>query len=133
LAASAALFGLGFGVNAIGGNLVVYGVGTALWTVGEVIGFPVANALVANLAPSELRGRYQGAFAMSWGAAFTISPFAAGEVLQRFGARTLWLLCLAIAFVVSAGHVLTAEARRRRLAALEGTSPVTTTVPGSST
>jgi MFS family permease len=118
LALSAALFGFGYGVNAIGGSLAVYGIGTALWTVGEVIGFPVAAAMVANLAPAALRGRYQGAFAMCWGAAFTISPFAAGEVMQRFGSRTLWLLCLAVAVAVSAGHILTAEPRRRRLAEL---------------
>jgi MFS family permease len=124
LALSAALFGLGYGVNAIGGSLAVYGFGTALWTVGEVIGFPVAATLVANLAPAPLRGRYQGAFAMCWGAAFTISPFAAGEVMQRFGSRTLWLLCFAVAAAVSAGHILTAEPRRTRLAALEQSAEV---------
>ena len=37
---------------------------------------------------------------------------------QRLGGRTLWLLCLAVALVVSAGHLLTAEPRRKRLAAL---------------
>ena len=120
LALSTALFGLGYGVNAIGGSLAVYGTGTALWTVGEVIGFPVASTLVANLAPPELRGRYQGAFAMCWGGAFTVSPIAAGEVIQRLGSRALWLLCLGVSAVVSAGHLLTAEPRRRRLAALDG-------------
>jgi len=124
LALSAALFGLGYGVNAIGGSLLVYGVGTAMWTVGEVVGFPVAASLVANLAPAELRGRYQGAFAMSWGVAFTVAPVAAGEVIQRFGARTLWLLCLAVAAAVSVGHIVTAEPRRRRLAELDRASAV---------
>jgi MFS family permease len=133
LALSAALFGLGYGVNAIGGSIAVYGIGTALWTVGEVIGFPVASTVVANLAPPALRGRYQGAFAMSWGVAFTISPLAAGEVIQRFGSRTLWLLCLAVAVAVSAGHLLTAEPRRRRLAALEGADAVAERIPGTST
>src|SRR6266851_2264706 len=67
----------------------VYGIGGTLWTVGEVVGFPVASALVANLAPAALRGRYQGAFAMCWGVAFTLSPLGAGEALQRRGGRTL--------------------------------------------
>ena len=132
LAISTALFGIGYGVNALGGSLAVYGIGTAFWTVGEVIGFPVANTVVANLAPPELRGRYQGAFSMCWGAAFCISPAAAGELLQRFGARTLWLVCLVIAFAVSLGHLLTAEPRRRRLAAVESAPPVVTTIPGAS-
>jgi len=74
--------------------------------------------MVANLAPPALRGRYQGAFAMCWGIAFTLSPIAAGEVMQRLGARALWLLCFGVAFAVFAGHLITAEPRRRRLAAL---------------
>jgi MFS family permease len=118
LAFSALLFGAGYGINALGGNLVVYAIGTTLWTVGEVVGFPVASTMVANLAPPALRGRYQGAFSMAWGAAFTISPIAAGEVIQRFGARSLWLLCLAVAFAVAVLHVVTAEPRRKRLVAL---------------
>jgi MFS family permease len=118
LALSALLFGAGYGVNALGGNLVVHAIGTTLWTVGEVVGFPVASTMVANLAPPALRGRYQGAFSMAWGVAFTISPVAAGEVIQRFGARSLWLLCLVVAFAVAVLHVVTAEPRRKRLVAL---------------
>ena len=43
----------------------------------------------------------------------------AAEVMERFGARFLWLLCLFIAVAVSAGHLITAESRRRRLALVE--------------
>jgi hypothetical protein len=39
--------------------------------------------------------------------------------MQRFGARSLWLLCLAVALVVATLHVLTAGPRRTRLAALD--------------
>jgi MFS family permease len=116
LAASALLFGAGFGVNALGGGLPVYAVGTFLWTVGEVVGFPVASAVVADLAPVALRGRYQGAFSMCWGAALTLSPLAAGEVLHRLGAQALWLLCVVLAIGVAAGHLLTGGSRRGRLA-----------------
>jgi len=124
LAVSALLFGGGFGVNVLGGSLPVYAVGTALWTVGEVVGFPAASAVVANLAPVALRGRYQGAFSMGWGVAFTLSPLAAGEVLQRAGSAALWLGCLGVAVVVAAGHLLTAGERRRRIAAaLSVTAP----------
>jgi MFS family permease len=118
LALSVVLFGAGFGVNALGGSLAVYGIGTTVWTIGEVIGFPVASAMVANLAPAALRGRYQGGFAMCWGVAFTLSPLGAGEAIERLGARTLWLLCLAVSLAVAAGHLLTAGPRRSRLAAL---------------
>ena len=129
LSVSALLFGAGYGINALGGSLLVYGLGTALWTVGEVVGFPVASSVVANLAPTSLRGRYQGAFTMCWGLAFTASPLGAGELMQGLGSRALWLACLGVALIVASGHLLTAGPRRRRLAA----AIVLTAQPGAST
>jgi MFS family permease len=116
LALSSLLIGLGFGLNAFGGSVPAYVAGAVLYTIGEVLGFPVASALVADLAPVELRGRYQGAFSMSWGLAFTLSPLLGGEVLQRFGGVTLWLGCLAVGVVAAGLHLLAGPARRRRLA-----------------
>jgi MFS family permease len=118
LAASSLLFGVGMGLNAFQGSVPAYVAGTVTWTVGEVIGFPVAQALVAELAPPALRGRYQGAFTMAWGVAFTVAPVAGGAVLGRFGGRALWLGCLATGALVAAGHLAAGPARRRRLAAL---------------
>jgi MFS family permease len=135
LAFSSALFGLGYGLNALvpslarslaqfglGGthawSLALYLAGAALWTVGEVVGFPVASALVANLAPVALRGRYQGAFGMVWGMSMGLSPILGGQVLDRLGAPALWALCLGVGITVGAGHLLTGSARRRRLTEL---------------
>jgi MFS family permease len=126
LAVSALLFGLGYGTNALAGvlpPLAVYAAGAVLWTVGEVVGFPVAAALVADLAPAELRGRYQGAFSMCWGIAFAIAPVAGGRLLSRSGPTALWLACLAAAVLVAAGHLAAAPARQRRLGALAATPP----------
>ena len=54
------------------------------------------------------------------------------KVIQRFGARILWLLCLAVAVAVSVGHVLTAEPRRRRLAEMGRAEAVASSIPGPS-
>jgi MFS family permease len=85
---------------------------------GEVVGFPAGATVVANLSPPELRGRYQGAFSMSWGVAFTIAPILGGEVLTRAGGPALWGTCFAIGIAVAAGHLVAAEPRRRRLRTL---------------
>lgn len=118
LALSSLLIGLGFGLNAFGGSLTAYVAGAALYTVGEVLGFPVASAIVADLAPPALRGRYQGAFSMTWGLAFTLSPLLGGQVLHHFGGVTLWLGCLVTGAVAAALHLVAGPARRRRLAQL---------------
>jgi MFS family permease len=135
LAVSAVLFGLGYGLNALVPGLArslaelglgsadvwrfaLYLAGSAFWTVGEVVGFPVASTLVADLAPVELRGRYQGTFAMVWGMAMTLSPVLGGLTIDRLGAPALWALCLAVGVAVGVGHLIAAPARRRRLAHL---------------
>ncbi len=118
LALSAVLVGLGYGMNAFQGSLPAYTLGALLYTVGEVLGFPVASAIVADLAPADLRGRYQGAFSMSWGLAFTLSPLIGGEVLHRFGGRALWVGCLVVSLLMAVAHLLAGPARRRRLAEL---------------
>jgi MFS family permease len=118
LATSALLTGLGFGLNLWGGHLAVYVAGTLLWTLAEVVGFPCQSALVADLAPPELRGRYQGAFSMTWGGALMLSPLAAGATMERWGAGAVWAGCLALGVLLAAAHLAVAPARRRRLAAL---------------
>jgi len=115
LALSSLLIGLGFGLNAVSGSIPAYLAAAVLYTVGEVIGFPVASAIVADLAPPDLRGRYQGAFSMAWGLAFTLSPLVGGEVLHRFGGPTLWLGCLAAGALTAALQLAAGPARRRRL------------------
>jgi MFS family permease len=136
LAISAVLFGLGYGFNAVVPGLAhglaglglgsahtwgfgLYLAGSVFWTVGEVVGFPVAASLVADLAPIAQRGRYQGAFAMVWGLSMSCSPILGGQVSEHLGAPALWLLCIAIGGGVAAGHLAAAPARRRRLAGTE--------------
>jgi MFS family permease len=138
LAVSSLLFGLGYGLNALvpglaralgalglggahGWALALYLASAALWTVGEVVGFPVASALTADLAPVALRGRYQGAHAMMWGMSMGLSPILGGQMIAWLGAPALWALCLGMAAAVAAGHLAAAPARRRRLAALAAT------------
>lgn len=118
LALMSVLIGVGYGLNAFGGGLAVYVIGTALWTLGEVVGFPAASALVADLAPAALRGRYQGAWAMMVGLTMTFAPLFGGEVYGRLGPRVLWWSCLAMGLAAAAGQLAAGGARRRRLAEL---------------
>ena len=118
LACSVLLFAVGYGLNAVSASLPMYLLGAAFWTVGEVVGFPVAATIVADLAPASLRGRYQGAFSMIWALGMTLSPAIGGEVTARFGARTLWLGCLVAGIAVAGLHLLLAGPRRRRLLAV---------------
>jgi MFS family permease len=116
LVASALFLGTGYGLNAFAATLPLYAVGVLLWTVGEVLCLPVASALAAALAPPELRGRYQGVYALVFSGAFALSPFLSGELAARAGARTVWLACFAAGVAVALGQLAVAGPRRRRLA-----------------
>jgi len=75
-----------------------------VWTVGEICMLPTANALVADIALPHMRGRYQGAYGLSFGLAGFAAPLIGTTVLQRFGGAALWLGCLAVGLLVAAGH-----------------------------
>lgn len=124
LAAGAVLVGLGFGMNAIARGPAIFGLGVVIWTLGEILVLPISNAVVADVAPADRRGRYQGAYGLSFGLAGFGAPLIGTAVMQSFGAAALWGGCLALALLVAAGHLLLAprltRMRAERQAEREG-------------
>jgi len=120
LAAGAALVGLGFGMNAVAHSAGVFALGVFVWTMGEIAVLPIGNAVVADVAPSHMRGRYQGAYGLSFGLAGFCAPLIGTAVLQRWGSLPLWVGCLALGVVVAVGHLMLeprlTRLRRQRLA-----------------
>jgi predicted MFS family arabinose efflux permease len=118
LATASIVIGVGFGLTALADTPLVYAVTVLVWTVGEMLHAPSNSALNAELAPADLRGRYQGVFSLSWSAASFLAPILGGAVLQYAGPTTLWLGCLALAVVAAAVNLLAGPSRERRAAAL---------------
>jgi MFS family permease len=105
IAAGAALLGVGFGMNALLSTAPGYGAGVALWSVGEIGLLPVANAVVADVALPDLRGRYQGAHGLTFSTALCLGPLIGTAALQYAGGTVLWLGCLVVGLAVAAGHL----------------------------
>jgi MFS family permease len=118
LALGAALGGLGFGMTGLGHSVLFYAFTIVVWTLGEIVFSPVAPAVVADLAPSELRGGYQGALTMTWGVAACVAPALGSMALGRGGSWILWSGCAVLGLAAAVLHVLIAPSRRRRLMAL---------------
>jgi MFS family permease len=119
LAAGALVAGLGFGANALAGTTPQFAAASAIWTLGEIMTLPVSNAIAVELAPTDLRGRYQGALSTCWGVAGLASPPLGTVVLARLGGGVLWGSTLVLGLLASAGHLALA----RRLHARLGYSP----------
>jgi MFS family permease len=76
-----------------------------VWTVGAGFVLPVGNAVVADLAPAEARGRYQGAYGLAFGLAACVAPAAGAWALERLGSEALWSACLAAGLAAAAGQL----------------------------
>src|SRR5450631_1526434 len=116
LVAGTVLTGIGLGTNAFAGQgdggTLVYLLAAALWTAGEIGVSSSAPALVADFAPADRRGAYQGTYQLAWAVAFTVAPMLGSLVLAHLGAPALWFCCLAICLAAAALH-LKVTARRQ--------------------
>jgi len=70
--------------------MVVFGLG--LFGLGETLWAPLAPALVNDLAPEELRGRYNALQGMTWTVAMIIGPALAGLLIGNDLAH-VWVAC----------------------------------------
>jgi MFS family permease len=84
-----------------------------VWTLGEIITAGLGAAIVADLAPPSMRGRYSGAYGAIWACAYLLGPLG-GTRLLALGAVALWLACGLLATAAAAGLLVLAPAIRRR-------------------
>ncbi|MFF3864475.1 MFS transporter [Micromonospora sp. NPDC001898] len=130
LAASTALLALGFGALAFAGTLPAYLAAAVVWTAGSMLAAPPNAQINADLAPAELRARYQSVFYLAFPAAAFVAPALGGLSLQHLGDRH-WLIVGALGLLAAGGHLLAGPPRERRVAALrhgEGQHPARTAV-----
>ncbi|WP_033345958.1 MDR family MFS transporter [Catenuloplanes japonicus] len=116
MAVAAIVVGVGFGLTAAAHTAPLYALTVVIWTLGEMLNAPSNSALMAELSPVALRGRYQGASSLSWAGASAIAPIAGGYVQEHAGHVTLWLATGVMGVLVAAGHLLARPSRIRRIA-----------------
>ncbi|MDI1478451.1 MFS transporter [Polyangium sp. y55x31] len=102
LTVASSLTGLGFGAMALATTLPAYMATVAVWTLGEIIFAPVNASIVADLSPMHLRGRYQGAFSLTFSFGAMGAPSISMRLLPKTGLPVFWLICLVLCFVVAA-------------------------------
>jgi len=118
LAAATLIIGAGFGLVAFAGTAWFFALTVMIWTLGEMLQTPAMSALVAELSPAALRGRYQGVSSLAWSAGAALAPVLGGLTQQHAGDAALWLGCCGLAALVAVGQLLSGPARERRAAAL---------------
>ena len=111
---------LGMSITAVGyafqigaNSWVTFAIATVLWTLGELGTFPIAATTVANIAPKDVRGTYQGLYNLVWSLSNAFSPLVGGWILNAFGSRVLWICCTVMFVIVAIGFYVTRGPRER--------------------
>lgn len=110
------LFCLGFSLLPLGSTFAFAAFTVVIWTIGEMLAFPMVTTAAANRAPEELQGAYMGLLNFAFASAFVAAPLAGTWVYENLGPRTLWFGCGAVGVVVWAGYEVLAALSRPRAA-----------------
>jgi predicted MFS family arabinose efflux permease len=85
----------------------------AVFVVGEMLWVPTSQAVVARLAPADVRGAYMGAFGISWSVAWALGPFIGLHVHEAAGDGATWLMFAAMSLAAGTAGALAAHHARR--------------------
>ena len=106
MALGTVFYAIGFSMIGFISAYVLFLLASVVITIGEMIMMPTSQALAANFAPVEMRGRYMAVFGLSWAIPAMIGPGAGGFILDNFNPNLLWygggVLCIvsALSFCV---------------------------------
>ncbi len=100
------LVGIGTGATAFAHVWWAFIPTIIIWTTGEISQAPFTHAVVSELAPVSLRGRYMGLFSVTFSTSILIGAPLGGFILDRYGGPTLWASCLASSLVAVAMYGL---------------------------
>ncbi|MEJ2599127.1 MAG: MFS transporter [Anaerolineales bacterium] len=115
MVAGTLLYALGF---AMYGFVSLYGMfllAMAIITIGEMLVSPVGSAIVARMAPEDMRGRYMAVYGFSWVIPMAVGPLLAGLVMDNFNSAYVWYLA-GILGLAAAGAYYALELRVGRSA-----------------
>jgi len=116
LAAGTVLAAIGVGVVAVSDHVAGYGLAIAFITLGEIANATGGSGLVAEIAPPALRGRYAGAYGLTFGVAFTVTPLVGGALLGDGGAPAPWIAAGVLSVAAGAGLLALGPALEARRA-----------------
>jgi MFS family permease len=88
-----------------------------VFVVGEMLLVPTSQAIVAALAPEDIRGAYMGAFGSTASIGFALGPFTALQLRGTYGDDAAWYFfaAVSIAAAASGGAAVRGSTRRRRV------------------
>ncbi len=94
LALAMPMMGVPFLLLDVNGSAPVIAAIILIFVLGEMLWVPTSQAVVAALAPSDIRGAYMGVFGGTWSVGWAATPFLGLTVRHAYGDATMWM-CVA--------------------------------------
>lgn len=95
---------VGFGLFGFVAAYWLFALNIVIVTIGEMIIMPTSQALAANFAPEQMRGRYMAVFGLTWGFPAIFGPGLAGLILDNLNPNLLWYVAGVLCAVAAAGY-----------------------------
>jgi predicted MFS family arabinose efflux permease len=99
------------------GSAGVVAVVIIIFVTGEMLWVPTSQAVVAALAPADIRGAYMGFFGSTWSIGWALTPFLGLELRHAYGDATMWMCVAAVGvtagilgLIAARGHDAEAQA-----------------------
>jgi predicted MFS family arabinose efflux permease len=94
------MMGVPFLLLNLNGSAPVIAIVILVFVTGEMLWVPTSQAVVAALAPADIRGAYMGAFGGTWSVGWAATPFLGLQVRHAYGDATMWM-CVACVGVIA--------------------------------
>lgn len=106
MASGVTFYAIGFSMFAFVSAYWLFVSAIIIITIGEMLIMPTSQALAANFAPQDKRGRYMAVFGVIWMLPATIGPAAAGLILDNLNPNLLWLIGGILCLISAVSYLL---------------------------
>ena len=100
------LYAIGFAMYGIVTVFFMFLVAMVIITIGEMFISPVGQAIVARLAPEDMRGRYMAIFGFSWVIPMAVGPLLAGLVMDNLNPNWVWYGAGILGLIAAGGYYM---------------------------
>jgi MFS family permease len=104
LAGAAVLYAVGYAMFGIFAGLLMFVLAMVVITFGEMLFFPTAQAVAANLSPATMRGRYMAVYGLANSIPSMTNTLLAGVIIDNLNPDILWLGCGVLGLIVAGAY-----------------------------
>ena len=115
------LYAIGFSMYGFVSTYILFIMSMVIITIGEMLAAPVGQALVANFAPEDMRGRYMAMFGFAGSIPFALGPLAAGLIMDYYNPHWIWYGSGILSMMAIAAYLFLHFRASERLAKMNGT------------